>query len=165
MRRARPLRYITAIPAWALRVPKLLLPKVAPGDVAISTVLIHSDFLQLLDYNVGVKAAVYTDWYFRLGTMCERNSMRLRPLDGQEVRAPNVRPHFRRRFDDSQFERMRLCRRRERLKSRRPYISPGSTETPPARSQALCRSIVLTPRVTQMAAAAAASQRSDHERS
>jgi len=43
-------------------------------------------FLKLLDYNVGVKAAIYTDWYFRLGTMCERNAMGMRPLDGAEAR-------------------------------------------------------------------------------
>lgn len=35
-------------------------------------------------------AAVYTDWYFRLGTLCERNSMRMRPLDGQEARALEI---------------------------------------------------------------------------
>jgi len=51
---------------------------------------LERDFLQLLDYNVGVKAAVYTDWYFRLGTLCERSSMRLRPLDGHEARALEI---------------------------------------------------------------------------
>lgn len=51
---------------------------------------LERDFLQLLDYNVGVKAAVYTEWYFRLGTLCERSSMRLRPLDGHEARALEI---------------------------------------------------------------------------
>ena len=46
---------------------------------------LERDFLRLLDYNVGVKAAVYTNWYFRLGTLCERNSMRMRPLDSREA--------------------------------------------------------------------------------
>jgi len=43
-------------------------------------------FLKLIDYNVGVKAAIYTDWYFRLCTMCERNAMGMRPLDSAEAR-------------------------------------------------------------------------------
>ena len=46
---------------------------------------LERDFLRLLDYNVGVKAAVYTNWYFRIGSLCERNSMRIRPLDGKEA--------------------------------------------------------------------------------
>ena len=33
-------------------------------------------FLQLLDYNVCVSAAVYTEWYFKLCDLCERNSAR-----------------------------------------------------------------------------------------
>ena len=47
---------------------------------------LERDFLRLLDYNVGVKAAVYTNWYFRLGTLCERNQMRVKPLDADTAR-------------------------------------------------------------------------------
>ena len=28
---------------------------------------------------------MYTNWYFRLGSLCERNSMRIRPLDSREA--------------------------------------------------------------------------------
>ena len=33
---------------------------------------------------------MYTNWYFRLGTLCERNSMRIRPLDGTEASALEI---------------------------------------------------------------------------
>lgn len=42
-------------------------------------------FLQLLDYNVCVSAAVYTEWYFKLCDLCERNSVRLKPLGASEA--------------------------------------------------------------------------------
>ena len=51
---------------------------------------LEADFLSLLDYNVGVKAAVYTNWYFRLGSLCERNSMRMRPLDAEAAHALEI---------------------------------------------------------------------------
>ena len=46
---------------------------------------IEVQFLQLLDYNVCVSAAVYTEWYFKLCDLCERNSVRLKPLDSTEA--------------------------------------------------------------------------------
>jgi len=46
---------------------------------------IEIQFLQLLDYNVCVSAAVYTEWYFKLCDLCERNSVRLKPLDSAEA--------------------------------------------------------------------------------
>ena len=46
---------------------------------------IEVQFLQLLDYNVCVSAAVYTEWYFKLCDLCERNSVRLKPLDSAEA--------------------------------------------------------------------------------
>ena len=51
---------------------------------------LERDFLRLIDYNVGVKSAVYANWYFRLGTLCERNQMRMRPLDGNEALALEI---------------------------------------------------------------------------
>ena len=51
---------------------------------------LERDFLRLIDFNVGVKAAVYTDWYFRLASLCERTSTRLRPVDGHEARALEI---------------------------------------------------------------------------
>ena len=51
---------------------------------------LERDFLHLLDFNVGVKAGVYTNWYFRLGALCERNSMRIRPLNGDEASALEI---------------------------------------------------------------------------
>ena len=32
---------------------------------------LEKQFLTLLDYNVGISAAVYTEWYFRLCDLCE----------------------------------------------------------------------------------------------
>jgi len=52
---------------------------------------LERDFLTALDYNVGVKAAVYTDWYFRLCTLAERNDLRVRPLDQNEARRLEIR--------------------------------------------------------------------------
>lgn len=46
---------------------------------------IEVQFLQLLDYNVCVSAAVYTEWYFKLCDLCERNSVRLKPLGASEA--------------------------------------------------------------------------------
>lgn len=46
---------------------------------------IEVQFLQLLDYNVCVSAAVYTEWYFKLCDLCQRNSVRLTPLDSAEA--------------------------------------------------------------------------------
>ena len=43
-------------------------------------------FLRLLDYKVGIKATLYTSCYFRLGTLGERHSMHIRPLDASEAR-------------------------------------------------------------------------------
>ena len=51
---------------------------------------LERNFLRLIDYNVGVKATVYTEWYFHLCALCERNSMRMRPLDGQEAKALEI---------------------------------------------------------------------------
>ena len=46
---------------------------------------VQVQFLQLLDYNVCVSAAVYTEWYFKLCDLCERNSVRLKPLDASQA--------------------------------------------------------------------------------
>jgi hypothetical protein len=45
---------------------------------------LERDFLQAIDYNVGIKAAVYTEWYFKICTFAERLSAPLRPL-GKDV--------------------------------------------------------------------------------
>ena len=45
---------------------------------------LERDFLQAIDYNGGIKAAVYTEWYFKICTFAERLSAPLRPL-GKEV--------------------------------------------------------------------------------
>mmetsp|Transcript_56687 Transcript_56687/g.93738 ORF Transcript_56687/g.93738 Transcript_56687/m.93738 type:complete len:381 (+) Transcript_56687:219-1361(+) len=42
-------------------------------------------FLQLLDYNVTISAAVYTEWYFKVCELCENNHVRLRPLSQAEA--------------------------------------------------------------------------------
>ena len=52
---------------------------------------LERDFLRLLDYNVGVKASIYTEWYFRLSALCERSSIRLRPLDAEEARKLEIK--------------------------------------------------------------------------
>ena len=52
---------------------------------------LERDFLKALDYNVGVKATVYTDWYFKLCTLAERNHTRLRPLDANEANFLEIR--------------------------------------------------------------------------
>jgi len=43
------------------------------------------DFLTQLDYHVGVRAAVYTDWYFKICSLCERSNYRMKPLDADEA--------------------------------------------------------------------------------
>ena len=52
---------------------------------------LERDFLTALDYNVGVKAAVYTEWYFKLCDLAEKNHMRVRPLDSNEARTLEIR--------------------------------------------------------------------------
>jgi len=52
---------------------------------------LERDFLNALDYNVGVKAAVYTDWYFKLCTLAEKNNSRLRPLGTNEAKLLEIR--------------------------------------------------------------------------
>eukprot|EP00325_Prymnesiales_sp_UTEX-LB-985_P003323 CAMPEP_0174701272 /NCGR_PEP_ID=MMETSP1094-20130205/5962_1 /TAXON_ID=156173 /ORGANISM="Chrysochromulina brevifilum, Strain UTEX LB 985" /LENGTH=546 /DNA_ID=CAMNT_0015898887 /DNA_START=51 /DNA_END=1691 /DNA_ORIENTATION=+ len=52
---------------------------------------LERDFLTALDFNVGVKAAVYTDWYFKLCTLAEKNDLRVRPLDQTEARRLEIR--------------------------------------------------------------------------
>ena len=49
----------------------------------LNTIEVH--FLQPIDYNVCVSAAVYTEWYFRLCDLCEKNQVRLRPMDTGEA--------------------------------------------------------------------------------
>ena len=46
---------------------------------------LEKQFLTLLDFNVGISAAVYTEWYFRLCDLCEKNQVRLRPMDAGEA--------------------------------------------------------------------------------
>ena len=46
---------------------------------------LEKQFLTLLDFNVGISAAVYTEWYFRLCDLCEKNQVRLRPMDSGEA--------------------------------------------------------------------------------
>ena len=48
--------------------------------------LLERDFLRLIDYKVGVTATIYTNWYFRLRSLCDRHSLRIHPLDGDEAR-------------------------------------------------------------------------------
>jgi len=43
------------------------------------------DFLTQLDYHVGVRAAVYTDWYFKICSLCERSNLSMKPLDAEEA--------------------------------------------------------------------------------
>ena len=52
---------------------------------------LERDFLKALDYNVGVKAMVYTDWYFKVCTLAERNDRPLRPLACDEAHFLEIR--------------------------------------------------------------------------
>jgi hypothetical protein len=72
---------------------------------------LERDFLTLLDYNVGVRASVYTQWYFRLGTLCEKNEIRMRPLDGQEARSLEISASM-------------YAKRMEHIKTPRPNSGP-----------------------------------------
>jgi hypothetical protein len=49
------------------------------------------DFLSLLDYQVSVRAAVYTDWYFKVCSLIERSNVGRKPLDAEEATRLEVR--------------------------------------------------------------------------
>ena len=52
---------------------------------------IERNFLRLIDYNVGVKATIYTEWYFHLCALCEReDAVSMRPLDSRQAHALEI---------------------------------------------------------------------------
>jgi hypothetical protein len=52
---------------------------------------LERDFLQALDYNVGVRATVYTDWYFKLCSLADKSELRVRPLNPEEAKLLEIR--------------------------------------------------------------------------
>ncbi|KAL1522047.1 hypothetical protein AB1Y20_021692 [Prymnesium parvum] len=65
--------------------PNANFAKIRPDLTSAQLHQLEFEFLTLIDYNVGVRAAVYTEWYFKVCSLCERNSMRMKPLNAAEA--------------------------------------------------------------------------------
>ena len=87
---------------------------------------LERDFLKALDYNVGVKAAIYTDWYFKVCTLAQKNQLRMHPLDVREANSLEIRGNL--------FE-ARLSAQCEKAHS--GPMSGAKEETPSPRSRAI----------------------------
>mmetsp|Transcript_20724 Transcript_20724/g.43737 ORF Transcript_20724/g.43737 Transcript_20724/m.43737 type:complete len:381 (+) Transcript_20724:280-1422(+) len=55
--------------------------------------LIEREFLRMLDYHFTISAGVYTEWYFKLCELCERNEVRMKPLSQAEASKLEIRSH------------------------------------------------------------------------
>jgi len=56
--------------------------------------MIEREFLRMLDYHFTISAAIYTEWYFKLCELCERKSIRMRPLNHTEATQLEINTHL-----------------------------------------------------------------------